>query len=139
MTARESDRTEAVIGEPQHSVHLASVGQRLGVAFQKGGLSGVWAIEPVCWPGRIDELQTFCDSLKGQVVLTDDDSTSLTFTVSPVGRILVDLWINFLIVFGVDGELRLEFSFEQTALPAFIRNLRQISLEMSATREEITS
>ena len=139
MPAPEFDRIEAVIEEPPHSVRLASVGRRLGVAFQKRGLSGVWAIKPVTWPSCIDGLQILYETLKGQVVLTDDESTSLTFTVSPVGRILVDLWIDLWSTFSVEGELRLQFSFEQTALAAFIRSLRQISLEMSAASEEITS
>ena len=139
MAIAELARAEAVVGESDDAIRLTSKGRRLGMRFTKGGLTGTWAIDPVRWPECLDDLDALYDSLKGEVALTDDDSTALVFSVSPVGRIHIHLWINGHCAFGIEPNFDLDFGLEQTLLPALVGDLRKVAAEMSAMSVEAAS
>jgi hypothetical protein len=112
-------------------LELQSISGLAGVAparasFSAGGLAGAWDVQFRSLERFVYDLERLHADLKGEAILSDDDSLALAFTVGHRGEITANVWIGCGWAFGIGGEIAFEMLLDQSYLPALLSDFRAL-------------
>jgi hypothetical protein len=103
------------LGNGEHWLSLAPAAGRLNAAFQARGLQGRWTTAEVDLKATGLELLALHNTLKGQVLLSDNASLGVRFEADRTGKVAADVHIEGW-PFQIEGQIRLMVAVEHAQL-----------------------